>query len=102
MVPVFPAHRSSEAAVCMIWQKGDSEFRVLDPWIARLPEVPGLQGQNFDFHHLLNDTLYFRPWGSSQFWKGRINLVKKIEDLFYNDKSYIKWNRNFKGYSLQA
>jgi len=27
---------------------------------------------------------------------------KKIEDLFYNDKSYIKWNRNFKGYSLQA
>ncbi len=96
MVPVFPDHRSSDAAVCMIWQKGDSEFRVLDPWIARLPEVPGLQGQKFDFHHLLNDTLYFRPWGSSQFWKGRINLVIKIDDLFH--KYNIKWNLNFKGY----
>ncbi len=72
--------RLSVEPVCLIWQKGDGQFQELNPWIARLPEVDNFRGQQFDLHHVLNDTLFFRPWKSREFYKGRIGLVLH----FYN------------------
>jgi hypothetical protein len=70
---LFQFFRTNDDATCLIWSKGESKFWPLNPWATRLPESYG--GQKFDFHQAFEDTVYFRPWGLKQFWKGRIDQV---------------------------
>ena len=63
---------------CLIWRKGDRMFQELPSRASLLPRPVKGQNAQFDFQHVINDSLYYRPWGSDQFWKGTIGYDNKI------------------------